>query len=255
MKQRPIVLCIGGHDPTGGAGIQADIETVTALGGRATTLVTALTAQDTHNVAARWPTPAPAFAKQFDQLVADIDTAAIKIGMPGDAALVVELARRLRDVGGPVVLDPVLAAGGGFDLADQRLVDVVREQLLPRCTLVTPNRAEARRLSGCNDSDAAVEALLDAGAGAVLLTGADEAVGDRVINRLSTTGRQRDYSWRRLPGGYHGSGCTLASACATLLAHGRALDDAVGDAQSFTHRALERAIVAGRGQRLPERLI
>lgn len=255
MKPIPRILCIGGHDPSGGAGIQADIETVAALGGQALTLVTALTVQNSHDIAGILPTPSESFARQLDTLLDDIRPDAIKIGLLGSAALVAHLCRLLDPFRGPVVLDPVLAAGGGFDVGDDDLTASIRERLLPACTLLTPNRAEARRLSGAEDIDQAAATLLAGGARAVLITGADEASGDQVVNRLFDGGAAPVmFSWPRLPHRYHGSGCTLASACATRLAFGDDLEEAVGRAQEFTWRALERATRPGGGQWLPRRL-
>lgn len=254
MKNLPRILCIGGHDPSGGAGIQADIETVVALGGQALTLVTALTAQDTHNIADILPTPVDAFARQADTLLADIRPDAIKIGLLGSPAVVPVVRRLLDAFAGPVVLDPVLGASGGFVLDGGGLAALIREQLLPRCSLITPNRAEARRLAGIDDTAQAAAELLEAGAAAALVTGADEADGDQVENRLFTPAAEtRCFRWPRLPHHYHGSGCTLASACATRLALGDSLGDAVDAAQQFTWQALERATRAGSGQWLPRR--
>lgn len=255
MNERPSVLCIGGHDPTGGAGIQADIETVSALGARALTLVTALTAQSTRNVEAVTPTAAHDFSRQFDTLIADIAPDAVKIGLIGNPRQAALITEHLRSNEGPVVLDPVLAAGGGFAFAGDEVTTAIRRDLLPLATLVTPNRAEARRLSGRQDPDDAARSLLDAGAAAVLVTGADEADGASVSNRLYTAdGPPVDYAWPRLPHTYHGSGCTLASACATLLAQGRPLPDAVAAAQDFVWQALKAADRPGHGQHLPRRL-
>lgn len=254
MKNLPRILCIGGHDPSGGAGIQADIETVVALGGQALTLVTALTAQDTRNIADILPTPVDAFARQADTLLADIRPDAIKIGLLGSPAVVPVVRRLLDAFAGPVVLDPVLGASGGFVLDGGGLAALIREQLLPRCSLITPNRAEARRLAGIDDTAQAAAELLEAGAAAALVTGADEADGDQVENRLFTPAAEtRCFRWPRLPHHYHGSGCTLASACATRLALGDSLGDAVDAAQQFTWQALERATRAGSGQWLPRR--
>ena len=254
MKHSPVILCVGGQDPTGGAGIQADIETVAALGGRALTLITALTAQDTHNIRGILPTPADFFARQLDALLDDIQPDAVKIGLIGSASLVPVLHAALHCFPGPVVLDPVLAAGGGFDLAGPDVIAALRERLLPCAALVTPNRAEVRRLSGCDDPTQAAHALLRCGAGAVLLTGADEADGEEVHNTLfSGHGETRPFSWPRLGHHYHGSGCTLASACATRLACGDDLTDAVTEAQAFTWKTLEAASRIGAGQRLPRR--
>jgi hydroxymethylpyrimidine/phosphomethylpyrimidine kinase len=253
MNTIPRILCIGGHDPTGGAGIQADIETVTALGGRALALVTALTAQDTHDIKSTLPVPADFFARQADTLLRDIQPDAIKIGLIGSTALLPEIHRLLGTFQGPIVVDPVLAAGGGFELGDD-LTGPAGGALLSMATLVTPNRAEARRLSGCDDIEAAAGALLRAGVGALLITGADEARGEFVINELFTVGdRPVRYEWPRLAQRYHGSGCTLASACATRLAFGDDLSKAVVEAQEFTWQALAQATQVGSGQWLPER--
>ncbi len=253
MNTVPRILCIGGHDPTGGAGIQADIETVTALGGRALALITALTAQDTHNIESTLPVPADFFARQADTLLRDIRPDAIKVGLIGSAELLPELHRLLGSFQGPIVVDPVLAAGGGFELGDDLTAPAGRE-LLSMATLLTPNRVEARRLSGCDDIDSAAGALLRAGVGALLITGADEARGDCVINALFTrSDRPVRYEWPRLAQRYHGSGCTLASACATRLAFGDDLSKAAADAQRFTWHALAQATRVGSGQWLPER--
>lgn len=254
MKSMPRILCIGGHDPSGGAGLQADIETVAALGGQAVTLLTALTAQDTHDIRSVLPTPPGFFSTQAATLLDDIHPDAVKIGLIGSEALLPVLRGLLERCEGPVVIDPVLAAGGGHDLDSGALARLIREQLVPLSTLVTPNRAEARRLAGLDDPERAAAELLRNGAGAVLLTGADEARGGTVENRLfSARGGVRSFSWPRLPGHYHGSGCTLASACATRLALGDGLADAVERAQAFTWRALERATRPGGGQWLPRR--
>jgi len=255
MNTPPLILCIGGHDPSGGAGIQADIEAVAALGGRALTLITALTAQNTHDIHAILPTPVDFFESQATVLLDDVRPDAVKVGLLGSPALLTVVQRLLGGFAGPVVLDPVLAAGGGFDLDGTGLAHLVRERLVPACTLVTPNRAEARRLTGLDDAEQAAAALLAAGAGAVLLTGADEAVGDRVENLLFLPRRApRCYTWPRLPQRYHGSGCTLASACAVHLALGDPPEEAVERAQSFTWQALDRAAPAGGGQWLPRRV-
>jgi hydroxymethylpyrimidine/phosphomethylpyrimidine kinase len=254
MNRPPIVLCIGGHDPTGGAGIQADIETLAALGPRAVTLVTALTAQDTHDIRYLEPVAPATLARCFDTLVADIRPDAVKIGLLASVAAIDVLVPRLQGLRVPLVVDPVLAAGGGFRTGDDALREAVLAQLLPLCTLTTPNRAEARRLAARDDADAAAERLLEQGCGAVLVTGADDTTGDTVENRLWLPGLPVEtYHWPRLDGSFHGSGCTLASACAAGLASGQPLSAAVVAAQRFTHDALARSEAAGGGQHLPNR--
>ena len=254
MSDTPIVLCVGGHDPTGGAGIQADIETVRALGGRAITIVTALTAQDTRNVSAIDPISAYTFGATLDTLLADIRPNAVKIGLLGGCEQVDVLALHLAELGVPVVLDPVLSAGGGFGFGGADVIACIRNQLLPLTSLATPNRNEARRLTDERDPERAAQALLGLGTGAVLITGADEAQGDDMENQLWLPGSDpRSFKWPLLPHVYHGSGCTLASACAVGLARGVAMEPAVADAQAFTHMALTRATAPGHGQLLPRR--
>ncbi|MGB5253574.1 MAG: bifunctional hydroxymethylpyrimidine kinase/phosphomethylpyrimidine kinase [Sedimenticolaceae bacterium] len=255
MINCPRILCIGGLDPTGGAGVQADIETVAALGGQAMTLVTALTVQDSRDIQAIYPTPIGFFKDQLDVLMRDIRPDAVKIGLIGSIELVPLLNGLLQAFEGPVVIDPVLAAGGGYDLDRGEIAALIANQLLQSTTLITPNRAEARRLSGQRDVTGAAQALLQAGVGAVLITGADEASGNLVENQLFTAdGRVEAFDWPRLAQQYHGSGCTLASACATQLALGDDLRDAALAAQRFAWHALERGAPAGAGQWLPRRL-
>ena len=253
MHNPPCILLIGGHDPSGGAGLQADIETVFAHACRATSLVTCLTAQDSHNVRALYPQPLEHFQAECEILLADIRPDMVKIGLLGDARLAASLAGHLEQLGCPVVMDPVLAAGGGADLAAHDLLEVIRGRLLPLTTLLTPNRAEARRLGGVEDPGEAAQALLRAGCERVLLTGADEADGGQVRNTLfGRTGRE-DYTWPRLPYSYHGSGCTLASSIAALLAKGLTLEQAVLKGQKYTWNTLSFATAPGKGQSLPDR--
>ena len=254
MQPLPSILCIGGQDPTGGAGIQADIETVNALGGRALNLITCLTIQDSHNVQDIWPTDPDFFVRQLDLLLADITPAAIKIGLIGSAALIEPLADLLKEFDGPTVLDPVLAAGGGFDLDHDSIGTALRERLLPHVTLTTPNRAELRRLVPDGEEAKAAKMLIAKGTSAVLVTGADEATDDKVSNRLyQADANPKSWDWPRLPDRYHGSGCTLAAACAVRLALGESLTEAVEQAQRFTWQALDRAEMVGDGQQLPLR--
>ena len=219
------------------------------------TLVTALTVQDTRDIHALHPTPIGFFEDQLDVLMRDIRPDAVKIGLIGSIELVMPLGDLVRAFDGPVVLDPVLAAGGGYDLDRGEIAALIADQLLPATTLITPNRAEARRLSGHQDAAGAAQTLLQTGVGAVLLTSADEASGNLVENKLFTAdGRVEAFDWPRLAPQYHGSGCTLASACATQLARGDDLRHAAVEAQRFAWHALERGAPAGAGQWLPRRL-
>jgi len=253
MSSSPLILLIGGHDPSGGAGLQADIETVAAHGCRAVSLVTCLTAQDTKDVRGLYPQAAADFRSQLELLLADIQPDMLKIGLIGESSLAAVIADYLPQIARPVVLDPVLAAGGGNDLADEELLRVLRERLLPHTHLLTPNRSEARRLAAKPDAESAARALLQAGCDQVLLTGADEAEEQQVSNSLFSSEGRTDYQWPRLAHSYHGSGCTMASACACRLAQGLAPVEAMRLAQQFTWDALTHATHPGRGQHLPHR--
>jgi hydroxymethylpyrimidine/phosphomethylpyrimidine kinase len=254
MSENPTILCIGGHDPTGGAGIQADIETATALGCRAYSIVTCLTNQDTHNVHHMYPQATLQFAAQLDTLLADTTPDVVKIGLLGSPGLANELAYRLRTLAKPVVLDPILAAGGGTDLANQELLEAIQQDLLPLTTLLTPNHAEARRLSSQLSLAEAVDYLFDKGCQAILMTGADESRDGQVLNTLHEAKSQhKNFTWDKLPHQYHGSGCTLASACACGIAQGKPLLEAVEPAQAFTYQSLQNADHPGSGQYLPKR--
>jgi hydroxymethylpyrimidine/phosphomethylpyrimidine kinase len=253
--ERPAILCLSGHDPGGGAGIQADAETIAALGGHALTVITAHTVQDTANVA-RVAAAEPALLRaQVDALLADVAVHAIKLGMLGSAALVPSVAEIIARCRVPVVLDPVLRAGGGAALADAALAAQLKALLLPLADVLTPNAAEARALAGHTDLDACGAALLALGARHVLITGGDEP-GEAVVNRHYEPGRPvRRYAWPRLPGGFHGAGCTLAAAIAVGLARGTPVTAALEDAQAYTHRALQAAFTLGKGRKVPGRYV
>ena len=251
----PNVLCLSGHDPTGGAGIQADIETIAALGGHALTVITAHTVQDTGNVT-RVVAPDPRlFKSQIEALLTDCPIHAVKIGLLGETKQVAVIAQVLRRMKAPVVLDPVLRAGGGRNLAAAGLLQAIKTTLLPRVDVLTPNAAEARRLiPGARNLDDCGAGLLALGAKNVLITGGDDA-GLAVVNTWHRPGRApRRYSWPRLHQGFHGAGCTLASAIAVLLAQGHTMAAAIQDAQAYTQETLKRAVKIGHGRSVPRRL-
>ncbi len=256
-REKPaIVLSISGHDPSGGAGVQADIEAIVAQGCHAASAITCLTVQDTIDVHRLEPVSADLLLAQAETVLNDLPVAVIKIGLIGsatNAAIIAEILAEWPRI--PVVLDPVLSAGGGANLAGHRLVEVIWDQLLPRTTLITPNRAEARRLSGESNLTAATTALLERVGDALLLTGADESEGKLVENHLSRKdGSEQSFSWPKFAGDFHGSGCTLASACAARLALGEDLSIAVKRAQAYTWQTLGAAQALGGGQLLPRRV-
>lgn len=252
----PVVLAIGGHDPCGGAGIQADIEAIAALGCHAATAVTALTVQDTTNVRALHPVDPVVLRAQVEAVLADLPVSVIKVGLLGSVAAA-EAVAEVMDAheGLRLVLDPVLAAGGGAELSDGPLHSAIRGRLLARTFLLTPNTVEAQRLSGEASTAAAAEALLALGVEHLLITGG-HAPGDEVVNQYCGPEGARDqWNWPRLHGEFHGSGCTLASACAALLARGLPVSMALRLAQAFTQDALAQASRPGRGQAIPRRIL
>ena len=251
MSKTPRILFIGGHDPVGGAGIQADIETAAAHGCRAFTLITCLTTQDSRDVHGLHPQDPSRFETQLRCLLADVSPDLVKVGLIGDARIALLLGEWLRGL--PLVLDPVLAAGGGTPLADMDLPAAIRRALLPRTTLLTPNRSEARHLAGCDDSTRATAELLRHGCRLVLLTGADECGTDTVTHYLEGDAGHHEFQQPRLPGHYHGSGCTLAAACACNLARGMDIRSAVQGALDWTWQSLRHAESPGHGQHLPNR--
>ncbi|MGE0387337.1 MAG: hydroxymethylpyrimidine/phosphomethylpyrimidine kinase [Gammaproteobacteria bacterium] len=250
-----VVLAIGGHDPTGGAGIQADIEAIQAQGCTAVTLVTALTAQNTTRVQACRPADRDALVEQARVLLDDVDIDAIKIGLVPDTAIATAVAEILdRLPKRPVVCDPVLAAGTGDALARAGVAAALIDRIAPRTTVMTPNVPEALALvPQAGSAEAAAAALIATGTQYVLLTGT-HAPTEEVENALFERGgcRRRD-CWQRLPGSFHGSGCTLAAALAARLALGEDIDGAAHAAQRFTWNALARALRVGRGQLHPDR--
>jgi len=248
MPSAPVlVLSFAATDPTGGAGLQADLLTLAALGCHPLSVVTAVTVQDTRGVHRMQVLDAQLVAEQAQRLLGELPVAAFKIGVVGSAANAQAIAAVLaRHPGLPVVLDPVLASARGDPLADASVLAALREHLLPRTTVLTPNTLEARALGG-------VAACLALGCRYVLLTGT-HAETPEVVNTLhGAGGLVREDRWPRLPGSYHGSGCTLAAALAARLALGDTMPQAARAAQEFTWRALERGFKPGDGQHLPWR--
>jgi hydroxymethylpyrimidine/phosphomethylpyrimidine kinase len=247
------VLIIAGSDSGGGAGVQADIKTVTALGGYAASAITAVTVQNTLGVSGVHPIPPAVVQAQVRAVLDDIGADAIKTGMLGDVAMVEAVAEVLEAAAGvPAVIDPVITAKGGAALLAADAVAAVRERLTPRAALLTPNAPEAEALTGLpvattDDLRRAGEALLRAGAHAVLMKGGHVA-GERVTDVLMTPDGETLFEGERLATrGTHGTGCTLASACATGLAQGLPLAEAVARAWDYVHEAMLRAPGFGAG--------
>ncbi len=248
--QKPIVLCVSGHDPGGGAGIQADIETLAAFGCHAASLISCLTEQDSSRVYRIHPVSPDILRQQATRILDDYRIDVIKVGLLGSiGALDVVQQIRAEQPDIPLVLDTVLASGGGQSMSSTKLL----LPLLPVAQLITPNRREARQLSGQTAADDCARALHEQGCPAVLITGADESSHGKVINSLYQAHHTRHWQWPKLSGSYHGSGCTLASAVAARLALGSTMEEAVDEAQHYVWNSLQRAFRPGRGQMLPGR--
>ena len=255
----PIVLSFAASDPTCGAGIQADLLTVAALGCHPLCVVTALTVQDTAGIDSVLAIDADWVEAQARTLLEDMPVDAFKIGLLGSVDNIAAIARVVADYPDiPLVFDPVLASGRGDELTDSEMIGALRELLLPQTTVLTPNSLEARRLARDADDEEPALALcarrlLDFGCEHVLLTGTHEST-PQVVNELhGRDGLLRSDVWPRLPGSYHGSGCTLASALAAGLAHRLSVHDAVGEAQEYTWKTLSAGFRPGMGQFIPDR--
>jgi len=254
---RSSVLIFAGLDPSGGAGIAADILAVTAQGAHALPVVTTLTVQDNDHVFDALAVDSATLGRQAQALIDRIEVKAVKIGIPGSRAnaqviadVIIRLRRQRPSL--PVVLDPVLASGNGDALSREDALQALAP-LLPLVTLIVPNSPEARLLSGLQTGHAAqAERLRASGCQHVLITGGhdDDAT---VVNRWFGPGVQQEWNWARLPGAFHGSGCTLASAIAARLAQGDTMALALCAAQAYCHRALAEAYAIGPGQHIPKR--
>ena len=255
IKHRPVVLSFSGHDPSGGAGIQADIETLISHQCHACSVITALTEQDSSNVKKLIPQAAQDIIDQANRLLLDFPVKAIKIGLMGhhETALAIH-SILLQHPHIPVVLDPVLAAGGGTVLANEQLIQCINDKLLPCSTVLTPNSEEARLLSKKNKIDDCGHFFLEKACEYVLITGTHEQ-SSVVKNQLfQKNGKTEIFHWERLPESYHGSGCTLASAIAALIAQGLDPFTAISEAQEYTWNTLKTAYHPGKGQYNPDRL-
>jgi hydroxymethylpyrimidine/phosphomethylpyrimidine kinase len=253
----PIVLAFAASDPTGGAGLQADLLTIASLGCHPLSVLTGLTVQDTRGVDSLLAIEPALVASQARRVLEDIAVAAFKIGVLGSARNAQTVAAVLSEhPRTPMVLDPVLASGRGDALANNETVQVLRSVLFPLTTVLTPNSLEARRLVGAApDSDLASSArqLAADGCKYVLVTGTHETGADVVNTLYDARGVVQENRWRRLPGDYHGSGCTLASAIAALLAKGLEVEQAVRQAQEYAWKSLAAGFKPGRGQAIPDR--
>jgi hydroxymethylpyrimidine/phosphomethylpyrimidine kinase len=244
----PVALSIAGSDPTGGAGLQLDLQVFALHGVHGMAVPTALTVQDTAGVRRTLPVFPGAVGEQLALLLADCAPAAVKLGMLATDDVVLRVAHELERCAAPRVVDPVLRASDGSYLLERRAWENLCGRLIRGAALVTPNLPEAEALTGCADPAQAARALLEMGARAVLIKGghAQGPPDDLLVTAQGTTrlpGRRRDAH-------AHGTGCALSSAIAARLARGEALPDAVAGAKAWVAHALDGAWAAGRGRPL-----
>jgi hydroxymethylpyrimidine/phosphomethylpyrimidine kinase len=258
----PLVLVFAATDPSGGAGLQADIMALSSMGCHPLSVVTAVTIQDTMGVDDVSPIEPEWVADQARCVLEDMPVAAFKIGLLGSVEQIAAIAEVVSDYPEvPLVLDPVLASGRGDELVTEEMVVALKELLIPQTTILTPNSLEARRLAAEEGEEGdgpdlveCAKRIIATGCEYVLITGTHENT-TQVVNTLhGQNGVVRSDSWPRLPGTYHGSGCTLASAIAATIANGLEVSDAVKDAQEYTWQTLKSAFRPGMGQHIPDRL-
>jgi hydroxymethylpyrimidine/phosphomethylpyrimidine kinase len=258
----PIVLTFAASDPSGGAGMQADILTLSSMGCHPLSVVTAITVQDTLGVEDVMAMEAEWVADQARCVLEDMPVMVFKVGLIGsvdNVAAIAEVVADYPDI--PLILDPVLASGRGDELSGDDILTALQEMLIPQTTLLTPNSLEARRIAQLDDDEDDAEPdlaecarrIIDMGCEFVLITGTHENTPEVVNTLYGEKGVLRSDRWPRLPGSYHGSGCTLASAIAASIAQGLDIPEAVKEAQEFTWQTLKAGFRPGMGQHIPDR--
>jgi hydroxymethylpyrimidine/phosphomethylpyrimidine kinase len=253
----PVALTIAGSDPTGGAGIQADLKVFSAMGVYGGSVISCLTFQTTSGVQDILPLPFEVVRRQLECVFDDVNVDAVKVGMLGTEDIVRVVARILIDRHARnIVVDPVLEAKNGPKLLDAKGIVALKEVLIPLCTLLTPNVHEAEALTGIRigdrkDIEAASEKLHALGAPNALIKGG-HLPGEESVDYLSDGRTVKGFKLPTLPDRtVHGTGCTLSSAIAALLAKGATLEEAVEKAKAYTHRAIENALKVGKGNLVP----
>lgn len=261
MTMRPTVLCFSGLDPSGGAGLQADIEAIGQTGSHAAIACTALTVQDSQRVYGFESVSPVLLQQQAEAVLTDLPVAAFKSGMLGSVENLQILTKLLtQNPHIPYVLDPVLVANSGGSLGDPATLVTAFQGLIPHAAVITPNTVELRLLADCDDLALAIQRLFEQGAKAILLKGAHEHEPHRIRHALYILDDMDQPQlvsrsiWPRLPAEFHGSGCSLASHIAGLLAQKIELKTAVQRAEAWLHQALRQADQPHiEGQRIPKR--
>jgi len=264
LQPPPNVLSFAANDPSGGAGIQADLLAIASMGCHPLPVITAITVQDTTGVEEVFPLDAEWIENQARTILEDMPVHAFKLGLLGSVEIIAAVAEIVSDYPEiPLIMDPVLTSGRGDELASEDMIDAMCGLLLPQVTLLTPNSLEARRLAAFDDEnndpdtlllDECAHRLLDMGCEYVLITGTHENTADVANALFSVDGRVRSDEWKRLPGSYHGSGCTLASAIAASMANRLTVSESVYAGQKYTWQTLNASFRPGMGQHIPNRL-
>lgn len=250
------VLCISGHDPSGGAGIQADIEAINNTHSFALSVISCMTIQDSKEVYSVIPVDSDTLQQQIQTLISDSQIAAIKIGLLCCTQTIEKVLASIEPLlpHTPLIIDPVLSAGGsGKALNKQNVISAFKKQLLPRTSILTPNTHELYRLTAEKDPDKASRILLQMGVKNILLTGTHNQQNKDVINTLYQSEQKKSWHWQRLQHSYHGSGCTLAASLASYIAQGFDVESACFKAQQYTWNTLASAFKSGKGQWTPRR--
>lgn len=260
-RRQPAVLVFAANDPSCGAGLGADILTLASMDCLPLPIVTGITVQNTSGVEGLLATDADWVADQARAILEDIPIAAFKIGVLASSDNVSSIAEVVADYPEiPLILDPIFMSGRGDELAGDETWSSIRELLVPQSTVITPNVPELLRLADEEDADSDTDEeglamrLVGAGAEFVLVTGTHAPTADVANTLYGERGKIRTDRWLRLPGSYHGSGCTLASALAACIARGMDIEEAVREAQEFTWQSLKAGFRPGMGQFIPDRL-
>ena len=263
LQPPPIVLSFAANDPTGGAGLQADLLTIASLGCHPLSIMTAITKQDTTGVDDVLPMDPDWVEDQARMVLEDMPVHAFKIGLLGSVEIIAVIAEIVSDYPHiPLVMDPVLTSGRGDELTSEEMIDAMCELLLPQVTILTPNSLEARHLALREndrsktklDLNLCAQRLIKMGCEYVLITGTHENTVQVTNTLYAADGIVRSDHWQRLAHTYHGSGCTLASAIAACMANGLSVGDSIIEAQDYTWQALESGFRPGMGQHIPNRL-
>ncbi|WP_250656506.1 hydroxymethylpyrimidine/phosphomethylpyrimidine kinase [Alkalimarinus coralli] len=260
----PVVLAIAGLDPSGGAGIQADIQTLSALNCHCTPVVSTLTVQDSGKLYQSQPVSPETLEKQLLALAADFHFSAIKLGALGNAENATLIAHFIQNLikttpSIPITLDPVIRASGGKELSDRSLQAVLLNKIIPHCTLVTPNEPELKALTGCETPKQAAHQLTASGT-SVLLTGGhsrnttEQTLENQLFSRADQVIRQKSWTLKLVDGEFRGTGCTFSSAIAAYMAQGCKLETAIEKSQAFVSFAVKNAYALKSGQMIPQRL-